>query len=251
MNLAVAVHLLDDGTEHFGTELVFFHLAEFQLEAEQVGAGLEHADGLREQALVHKAYIGVGFHLVAAAAVVEHDHGFGSGRAFVQKGGVGQGQPGHVGHHGLVVQQGFQTALGNLGLVRGVRGVPSRVFKDVAGNHGRGDAVVVAHPDIGTENLVLGSQFVKMVQVLVFVHRFGQVHRLGKADGCRDGLFDQFVHAFDPDGFEHLLRLLGVRPVVTTGEVVCYHIVFCLISCFIYRATRYREAAANLVNFLV
>ena len=49
--------------------------------------------------------------------------------------------------HRLEVQQRFEPALRDLGLVRRVRRVPGRVLEHVAQDHGRRDRVVVAEPD--------------------------------------------------------------------------------------------------------
>lgn len=58
----------------------------------------------------------------------------------------------------MEVEEGFKTALGDLGLVGSVLGVPTRVLHDVAEDDGRDEGAVVAHADEGLEELVLGGE---------------------------------------------------------------------------------------------
>jgi hypothetical protein len=96
--------------------------------------------------------------LVLAQALAE-GHGFGGGGGFVEQRGVGDRQAGEVADQGLEVQQRFETALGNFRLVRGVGGVPGRVFQQVAQDRRRRVGVVVALADVGLEQLVLGRRW--------------------------------------------------------------------------------------------
>ena len=66
-------------------------------------------------------------------------HRLGGRGALVEQAGVGGGQPGQVADHGLEVEQRLEAALGDLGLVRRVRGVPARVLEHVAPDHRRRD----------------------------------------------------------------------------------------------------------------
>ena len=68
-----------------------------------------------------------------------HGHGFGGGGGFIEQGSVGDFEAGEIDDHGLEIQQGFESALRNFGLVRRVLGVPAGIFEDVALNHGRRD----------------------------------------------------------------------------------------------------------------
>ena len=54
------------------------------------------------------------------------------GGAFIEQGSVGDVETGEVADQGLEVQQGFQAALGDLGLVGRVGGVPAGVFKEIS-----------------------------------------------------------------------------------------------------------------------
>ena len=85
--------------------------------------------------------------------MAEH-HGLGGGGGLVEHGGVGDVEAGEVGDDGLEVEQGFEAALGDLGLVGGVGGVPARVFEDGALDDGRGEGAVVTLADEGAVDFV-------------------------------------------------------------------------------------------------
>ena len=65
---------------------------------------------------------------IAEFEAMTHHHGLSGGGAFIQHGGVGYLQAGEISDDGLKIQQGLQPALRNLGLVRGVGGVPTGIF---------------------------------------------------------------------------------------------------------------------------
>ncbi len=103
-------------------------VADDDLDAQGSGAGADDVDGLGMAGLGDED----GAAVVLAFEAVAHGHGFGGGGAFVEQRGVGDVQAGEVGDHGLEIEQGFEAALGDFGLVRGVLGVPAGVFEDVA-----------------------------------------------------------------------------------------------------------------------
>ncbi|MCY1355197.1 hypothetical protein D9M69_416080 [compost metagenome] len=125
-------------------------LAYHHFDAQRLGAGAQHVEGLRVAVDGREE----GRRLVLRQALAE-GHGFGGGGAFVEQGGVGDRQAGEVADQGLEVQQGFQAALGDFRLVGGVGGVPGRVFQQVAQDRSRRVAGVVALADVVPEQLVL------------------------------------------------------------------------------------------------
>jgi hypothetical protein len=94
--------------------------ADDQLEAEVAGAGAHHVEGLGEDAFVHEEALALDL-----GDAPGHGHGFGRRGGFVEQGGIGQFQPGEIDHHLLEVEQSLQAALGDLGLVGRVGGVPA------------------------------------------------------------------------------------------------------------------------------
>ena len=71
-------------------------------------------------------------------------------------------QAGEVADDGLEVQQRLEPALGDLGLVRRVGGVPGRVLEDVALDDRRGEGAVVAEPDQRGEHAVAGGDLAQL-----------------------------------------------------------------------------------------
>ena len=132
-----------------------------------MGAGLDDGDGLGVAVLGDEEGFFVGF-VTGVIDGVAHGHGFGGGGGFVEERGVDQRQAGEVGDHGLEVEEGFEAALRNLGLVGRVLGIPAGVFKDVALDDGRSDGAVVAHANEGAEDFVLVGQGAELGEGLGF-----------------------------------------------------------------------------------
>ena len=95
-----------------------------------------------------------------------HQHGLGGGSGLVKEGGVGNVHAGEVSDHGLEVEKRLKPALGDLGLIRSVLGVPSRVLHDVPENHSGGEGAIVSHPNIGAKDLVLLGDSLENAQQL-------------------------------------------------------------------------------------
>ena len=163
--------------------------ADHQLEAEIFGAGFEHVQRLRINALVNEKAVGFGF-----AHAVRHRHRFGGGGRFVQERGAGHFKAGQIDAHLLEVQQRFQAALGDFRLIGGVGGVPAGIFQHVAQNHIGQTGGVVAQPDIGFFDLVFGGDAFELGQRVGFGERVGQRHFAGHADALRHGVADKGRH---------------------------------------------------------
>ena len=71
------------------------------------------------------------------ADVPAHSHRLGGGGGFVEQRGVRQRKAGQLADHGLKIQQRFEPALGDFGLVGRVLRIPAGIFQDVSLNHGR------------------------------------------------------------------------------------------------------------------
>ena len=145
------------------------------------------------------------------AAVAKAD-GFGGGGAFVEQGGIGDGEPGQFGDHGLEVEQGFEAALGDFGLVGRVGGIPGGVFEDVPQDDGRGDGAVVAFADAGFEDLVFPHDPVEFGKGLLFGQGGGKGHGAGEPDGGGDGGVDQGIEGGVADGWARALAVAGWPP---------------------------------------
>src|SRR5438105_14811116 len=88
-----------------------------------------------------------------------HRHGFGRSGPFIEQGRIGDFQSGEVACQGLEIQQSFEPALGDFGLVRGILSVPAWILEEVPLDYWRRNAVVVTHADVGAKDLVLRGNF--------------------------------------------------------------------------------------------
>ncbi len=147
-------------------------------------------------------------------------HGFGCGSGFVQQRGAGQLHAGQVDGQLLEVQQRLQATLGNLRLIRGVGGVPARVFQHIAQDHGRRQRAVVTHADAGGEDLVAAGNLLQIVQHLGLAARAVQRQQISAQNALRHGLGNQRFQRGGAQGRQHGLLLCGVRADVTTNEGV-------------------------------
>ena len=122
---------------------------------------------------------------VALRAAYER-HRLGGGGALVEQRRVGGRQPGQVGDHGLEVEQRLEAALGDLGLVGRVGGVPGRVLEHVAPDHRRRDRRVVAQADHRLGGTVLRGERAQRPRGGLLVERVRQVERRQRC-GSRRG----------------------------------------------------------------
>ena len=191
-----------------------FGVADCYFDAEPFGAGFDDGDGLGVDVVGDEEFGAVFVEAVA------HVHGFGGGGGFVEHAGVGEGEGGEVADHGLEIEEGFEAALGDLGLVGGVLGVPAGVFEDVAEDDAGGDGVVVTHAEEGFEDFVFGGEGFDGGEGFGFGLGAGEVEGVGEADARGDGLVDEFVEGGCADGGEHGLLLGLVGADVAAGEGV-------------------------------
>ena len=148
-DLPVGGRIREESAENIVVEVEALVVSHHDLDPMRLSPGLNHSNRLGMAKLRNEEGVPVPFRLT-----LEEGHGLGRRRSLVEEGRIGDFQTGHVNDHGLEVQEGFQTALGDLGLIRGVLGVPPWVLQDVSGDDPGGHRVVVAHPDEGPVDLV-------------------------------------------------------------------------------------------------
>jgi len=191
------------------------------LDPERAGAGLDDGDGLRVAGVGDQEHAAL-----AGGEVPAHAHRLGGGGRLVEQRGVGQRQAGQVGDHRLVVDQRLEPALADLGLIRRVLRVPARVLEDIALDHRRGDAGVIAHADQRAQHLVAADHRAKRGLDLVFAglaprdHLGAEAQRLLDADRHRHGAVDQRVDRVDPERGQHRRGLVRARTDVAMNEGV-------------------------------
>mmetsp|Transcript_28930 Transcript_28930/g.50888 ORF Transcript_28930/g.50888 Transcript_28930/m.50888 type:complete len:277 (-) Transcript_28930:274-1104(-) len=148
--------LEEDTDDIFLGEIHLSGVDNHHLAAVVLGAGKDDLDGLG----VHVAG-DVDLILALLGHVHAHGQGFGSGGGLVEERGVGEPGTGQVTAHSLVVEKHFESSLGDLGLVWGVRRVPGRVLEEVAKDDGGGESVVVSSSNERLEHLVLVHHFLE------------------------------------------------------------------------------------------
>ena len=216
-HVTFGARILEDRTEH-GASVQRIGIGHLYVDAQRLGAGFNHGDGLRVTVLVHKERSVVSFR---ARAAMRHGHGFSSGRGFVQQRCVCHFQTGHVRDHGLIVQKGFQTALRNLGLIGRVGRVPCRVFQNVAQDGRRRRGAIVSLPDQRGQNLVLRGHLFHVEKRIALGHGRAPVQRLFLTDCGRNRCVDQFIKRLEADHFQHIAHLGRRRAdMAAVGEVI-------------------------------
>ena len=151
-------------------------VADYDLDAQGPGSCLQHLGRLRVAFCRDEEHVPARFERVAQV------HRFGGGGGFIEQRGIRNVEAGQINHHCLEVQQRFEAALGDFGLVRRVGSVPAGILQHIALNHGRRDAVVVAHADVGAEDLVLRGDFLQGGQHCVLAAGGGELERAAQPD---------------------------------------------------------------------
>ncbi|MCY1215383.1 hypothetical protein D9M72_272260 [compost metagenome] len=216
VEVAVAGGVLQQGAEVGAGVAELTLVADHHLDAQRLGAGAQHVEGLRVAVL--RGEEGVAG-LVLAQALAE-GHGLGGGSAFVEQGGVGDRQAGEVADQGLEVQQRFQAALGDFRLVGGIGGVPGRVFQQVAQDRAGGVAGVVALADVVLEQLVLRGDGLDRGEGFGLALAGRQVEHAGALDAVGHHAGDHRLQAVEAEQVQHGVGVDPTRTDVARDELV-------------------------------
>ena len=183
-------------------------------DAERHGPGVDDAERLGEDLGVDEQH-GVGRGLRGAA---HQGHRLGGGRRLVEQRGSGDGQAGEVADDGLEVEQGLEPALGDLGLVGRVGGVPGGVLQDVALDDGRGQRAVVAQADHRGDAAVAGGHLAQLLEHGGLGRGRLDVEGLDAADAARHRGVDEVGERGAADDLEHRGDVLVAGADVAAGE---------------------------------
>ena len=183
--------------------------------AQRLGAGADDRKRLRVAVAIDEESL-----RLRARNPPRHGHAFGRGGRLVEQRRVGDFEPGEIRDHGLEVQQGFQAALADLGLIRRISRVPRRIFQDVARDHGRRDRAVIALADHRDQHLVLARNRAQLLQSLAFRQRRAEIERVPLPNALRHRLRDQCVEACGSDRLQHVRQIGGGHPDVARGKLV-------------------------------
>ncbi|MNM84385.1 hypothetical protein D3C81_964730 [compost metagenome] len=190
-------------------------IADDHFNTQRLGTGAQHVEGLRMTMVGDEKRRGL-----ALRQTLAEGHGFGGGGGFIEQRGVGDRQAGEVADQGLEIQQRFQAALGNFWLVRGVGGVPGRVFQQVAQDRCRGMAVVVTLADEALEQLVVGGDGFERSQGVGFALPVAQFQYAGALDAVRNNRSAHGLQGVEAEGREHLLLVTLAWADMTGNEFV-------------------------------
>ena len=149
---------------------------------------------------------------------MSHHHGFRGGGALIEHRSAGDFHARKVSNERLEIEQCFQTPLRNLGLIRGVGGIPARVFENGALNDsGRVGAVVALADEVG-EDLIGSGDTGEFTEGGRFSQRPRNGHGALTTNVGRHGGIDQRVERRHPKSFEHGSLFGCVRTIMATGE---------------------------------
>ena len=198
LDLSGGGRVLEQDAEDIRLDLHLAGLDHLHFDVERQGARLHHRDGLGVDVIGDQEHVPL-----SRSTRVGHVHGFRGGRALVEERGVGERQGGQVRHHGLEIEQGLETTLRDLRLIRGVLGVPAGILEDVASDHRGREAAGVAHADERAPGLVRLRDRGDAVQKLALGEGSRQIQGPAQADAGRNGFFDQGVKSGGAEGGEH------------------------------------------------
>ena len=153
-------------------------------------------------------------------------HRFGGGGGFIEQRRVRDVERGQIGDHRLEIQERFEPALRDLGLVGRVGGVPAGILQDVPLNHRRRDGVGIAGADERTRDDIFLRESAKLGERVPLRRRVGQIQRPIKANVFRNGRVDQRVEILEVDLAQHRAGFIMVRANVATGEGIVFHVLF-------------------------
>ena len=200
-----------DDAEDVLADEAFGEVGDDDGEVHGLGSGADDGDGLRVEFGIEDD----GCPLLHGATH-EQDR-LGDGGGLIEQGGVGDVEAGEVLDDLLEVEQGFEAALGDLGLVWGVGGVPGGVLDEVAADHGGGDRVKVALADHLLAHDVLAGDRAEFVEDFGLGAAGGQVESVD-LDGGRDGGSRERFEGVVAEFGEHGLRVIGAGTDVAVRE---------------------------------
>ncbi len=205
---AVRCGILQQRADHVAlVEIELVGLGHDDVEAARRGPRPHHRDRLRMAIRVdevHELPLVLGHRLGQM-------HRLGGGSALIEQRRIGDFEAGQVRHHRLKIEQCLEPALCDLRLVRRVGRVPAGILQHVPLNHGRRDAVVVSHSQVGAEHLVLRRQQAQLLERFVLRLRGGNPQRITQADIGGDERVDERIERVISQRAQHRRLVLGRR----------------------------------------
>ena len=208
-HLAVSRRILHDRAELAARKVVIVEPVADDFDPERFAACEQQVERLRENILVDEQHVASLLDRLTGTERKHHQHRLRGSRRFVQQRAVTHLHTGQADHRSLEIEQRFETALRNLGLIRSVRGVPRRVLEHVAQDYSRRSRAVIPHTDQAAVDFILAADLTDVVCKFILAHAFSrQIERFFETDRRRNDLRNQLFDTFHSDHPEHLREFL-------------------------------------------
>ena len=142
-------------------------------------------------------------------------HRFGGCRSLIEQRRVRDLETGEVRNHRLEVEQRFEPPLRDLRLIRRVGRVPAGVLEHIPLDYRRREAVVIAHAEVGSENLILRGELAQLLERLLLTDRGRGAQRVAEANILGYDGVDQCVERVVAQRREHRRLILRRGPDVS------------------------------------
>ncbi len=177
-----------------------------RLHPDRLGPGRHHIDRLRVAVVADDEGRRAPPHHAA-----RERHRLGRSGALVEQAGVGHVERREVADHGLERQQRLEPALADLRLVRGVGGVPGRVFEHVAQQDARREGRRVARSDERAHQLVARREPAQLGEDGGLGGGRRKVRELLTGDSCWQHGRKQLFDLRETEQLEHLGKIARLR----------------------------------------
>ena len=150
----------------------------------------DHLEPARRRAGTHDGdRLGMAIHIdeIALLALLFRDrlgevHRFGGCGSLIEQRRIRDLETGEIRDHRLEREQRFQPSLRDFRLIRRVCRVPAGVLEHVSLDHGGREAMVIAHAQVGAENLVLRGELAQPLERFLLADRGRNAQRPAQAD---------------------------------------------------------------------
>ena len=159
-------------------------------DVERFGAAAQDVEGLRITAVRDQEQTVLRSGDLLGLQAMKHRHRLSRSRSLVEERRRRDVHARQITDDGLEVQQRLEAALRNLGLIRRVRRVPSRILEDVPQNHAWRHAAVIPHADVRPRRRVAAGNRAQPTQVGMLGLGVGDCQRRAASDSRRNGLVD-------------------------------------------------------------
>ena len=146
VNRAVGRGILDERPENRFVEFELRKISHDHFDAERLRARLNDFDRLRVAIVGHEKSCSTPDRGVAER------HRFGGGGGFIEERRVRDIERGQIGDHRLEIQERFEPALRDFGLIGRVSGIPTGILEDVPLDHRWRDGIGIARADERTRD---------------------------------------------------------------------------------------------------